>query len=190
MKLTGLILAGGMSRRMGRDKAFLEVGGEKLINRVIKTIAPVCDPLFIVGLSGHKVFSEIEVIADIRPGFGAIMGIYSGLMKSPHDSALVTACDMPCINTGLVNYMAGLNGSADVIIPRINGDYEPLLAIYSKKCLSEIEKMIEAGKRRIYDFFPKVKVRELTEMELRPFDPKLKSFVNINTPGDLKSLGI
>lgn len=187
--LTGLILAGGKSSRMGRDKATMEYKGLPLIRHVLAAIEPVCDPVLIIGGNIHYESLDIPVVPDIAPGGGAIMGIYTGLLESPNESALVVGCDMPFIKTALVKRLAEFAPRFDVVVPRIGGHLEPLLAIYSKRCIPEIDRMIRRGEKRILDFFPGVKVKELTEDDLRPFDPDLSSFLNLNTPEDLKIIG-
>ena len=186
--MTGVILAGGESARMGRDKAFLELGGEKVIERVIsalfgivkKIIIVTNDPLKYAGLG-------LETARDIYPGVGVLGGIHTGLSYMRGDSGFFCACDMPFVNPDLAKFIISKKGRrAAAVIPKVGGELEPLFAVYSKKCLVPAEDAIKAGERRIVSFFDKVRVKEIPEGELLAIDPGLLSFMNLNTPGDLE----
>lgn len=118
-RVSGLVLAGGQSRRMGRDKAFLEFEGKPLIERVIERVAKVCTRVIIVAndVDAYKQFG-VQVIGDVYPGKGSLSGIYSGLQAAQEASALAVACDMPFLNEGLLRYLISLSSQYDVVIPR------------------------------------------------------------------------
>ena len=182
-----IVLAGGGGKRLGTDKAFLEIGGQVLIEGIVEKMARIGDEVIIVTNSpqryGHL---EARVVGDVYPGKGALGGMYSGLKAARNHHSLVVACDMPFLDLKLLRYMILLSPGQDVVIPRVGGLTEPLHAIYSKQCLQPIERVLAGGGGRIIDFFPEVRVRYIEEQEIKLFDPQCLSFFNINTPADLE----
>jgi molybdopterin-guanine dinucleotide biosynthesis protein A len=184
--ITGIVLSGGSSRRMGEDKALLFFEGQCLVSHVVSALESVCREIFVVAQPQQDLsFLGKTVMNDIIPGYGALMGLYTGLKKSPTDRILSVACDMPFIQPKLLEYLINVDVKSDVVVPKIDGHFEPLLAIYSKNCLGPIEDMINRSQKCVYDFYPKVRVREISKKELQVFDPELKSFINFNTPKEL-----
>jgi len=189
--MTSIVLAGGRSSRLGREKAWLKLGGSTLLKQVVSKLA-LLDKRIVMVISQRQqdasfdLEADIERVIDIYPDKGSLGGIYTGLVASKTRHSLVVGCDMPFLNLGLLRYMMRLAPSFDVVIPRIGGDVEPLHAIYSQDCVAPIETLIEQDQLRIVDFFPQVKVRYMEEDELDRFDPEHLSFFNINTKADLK----
>jgi molybdopterin-guanine dinucleotide biosynthesis protein A len=182
-----VILAGGRSQRLGRDKSLLPLGGEPLLARTVARLAPLSDDLIVV--TNHADRYEplglpVRLVPDQRPGLGALMGIYSGLRAARHPLALAVACDMPFLNVSLLRYMLALAPDHDVVIPRLDGFLEPLHAVYGCACLGPMADVLEAGRRQIIAFFDQVRVRYVGEGEVDRFDPERLSFVNVNTPQD------
>lgn len=181
-----IVLAGGQSQRLGTDKAFLKIGNRILIEGIVEKMAKIGDEVIIVTNSpqryGHL---KARLVGDVYPDKGALGGIYSGLKAAHSHHSLVVACDMPFLDLNLLRYMILLSPGHDVVIPRVGGLTEPLHAIYSKKCLQPIERLLSAGGFRIIDFFPEVRVRYVEE-EIKLFDPQCLSFFNINTLEDLE----
>lgn len=180
------ILAGGKSRRMGQDKAFLPVGGRPVIERVIARVSPLTDDLFINANDAAKYLPlGLPVRPDVYPDKAALGGIYSAIYHARHPQVLVVACDMPFLNPALLRYLAGLAPTADVVVPVINPPQpETMHAVYSKNCLPAIEPRLRAGRLRIIGFFDDVTVRQVSRDEVTRFDPDLYSFLNMNTPED------
>lgn len=190
--ISSIILAGGQSSRLGRDKAFLEVKGQFLIERIIDRLGQVSEEIIIVAdeVDRYDAFEAI-VVSDVYPGKGALGGIFSGLNRATNHHSLVVACDMPFLNVSLLRYMQGLAAPYDVVIPRIGRLTEALHSIYSQDCLPFIEKQLLAGDLRIVHFFPHVRVRYVEQAEIEIFDPEHLSFFNINSEADLeKATGI
>ncbi len=182
-----IVLAGGEGKRLGTEKAFLRIGGRVLIEGIVEKMRRIGDEVIIVTNSPQRYdHLEARLVGDVYPGKGALGGIYSGLRTARHDYGLVVACDMPFLDLRLLRYMILLSPGQDVVIPRIGGLTEPLHAIYSKQCLQPIERLLSAGRLKIIDFFPEVRVRYVEEQEIKLFDPQGLSFFNINTPGDLE----
>ena len=184
--ITGLVLSGGSSRRMGEDKALLFFEGQRLVSHVVSALESVCQQILVVAQPQQDLsFLGKTMVHDLIPGYGALMGLYTGLKNAPTDRVLAVACDMPFLQPKLLEYLIKVDVKADVVVPKIDGHFEPLLAIYSKNCLGTIENMINNSQKCIYDFYPKVRVREISQKKLRIFDPELKSFINFNTPQEL-----
>ena len=183
---SAVILAGGRSSRLGQDKAFLEVNGQLLIERVIERLAQLVDEVIIVADDVNR-YANLEalMISDVYPGKAALGGIYSGLRAASGRHSLVVACDLPFLNVSLLRYMQGLAARYDVVIPRMGKLTEALHAVYSRGCLPFIEQQLRAGDLRITRFFPHVRVRYVDQDEIEVFDPDHLSFFNINSQADL-----
>lgn len=187
--MTGVILAGGQSRRMGTDKALLDLQGKPIIQWAVDAISRVCDPVLIVTNSPSQYsFLGLEMVGDLFPGLGAMAGIHAGLFFSKGERAFVAACDMPLLCPELIEHMAELPGRWDVVVPKVGGFLEPLHALYSKRCLGFLENLLLSGARRILDLYSLVRVRVFQEEEMRRLDPDLRSIMNVNTPEDLALL--
>jgi len=185
VKITGIILAGGKYLRMGKNKAFLEINGERIIDRTKNLFVDLFDEVFLVTNSPLEYFDlNLRTVSDLLPG-GALAGIYTGLFHASHSHAFVAACDMPFLNRSLISHLAAMAPGYDLVIPKTTDGWEPLHAIYSQKCLPFMEDLLRKNNLKIIDFFSKVKRREVTTEEILPFDPHLVSFLNINTPEDL-----
>jgi len=185
--LTAIILAGGKSSRIGsdKDKAILKLNGKHLIDIVISKLKHIVgDNIIIVG-PPERYPSYKQVVPDLFNQRGLLVGLYSGLKSSSSRYNLVVGCDMPFLKVELLQYMRDKIGSNDIIIPRYAKNYiEPLCAIYSKDCLSVMERNIEAGILSIRRIFPYLKVRYIEEKEIKRVDPELNSFFNINYKKD------
>lgn len=187
------ILAGGQSRRMGQDKAFLSVGGRPVIERVIQRIAPLSSDLIIVTntpdkyrhyLSSYREdvnSSSCRIVGDIYPSKGSLGGIYTAIDTAHYSFCLVVACDMPFLNTDLLRHLMDLTSGFDVVIPRIEEFPETMHAIYGKGCLEPIKRRLLADKLKIVGFFDDVRVRYVGRDDVAQFDPALRSFLNMNT---------
>jgi molybdopterin-guanine dinucleotide biosynthesis protein A len=185
--ISGVILAGGKSRRLGVDKAFLTLGGRTLITRAIETMRQVTDDVIVVTNDPGRfatLGAEVRLVPDAFPRAAALVGLYSGLQAAAHDQALVVGCDMPFLNIRLLRHLVEIRPECDVVIPRRAQGLETLHARYSRRCLPAIERLLHAGGAVIFDFFPEVDVCYVDEPELRAFDPEGRSFVNVNTPQD------
>ena len=186
---TGVILAGGESRRMGSDKSLLPLDGERFIERTYQLMANLFEEVLIV-TNSPELYADIPCrkVPDIHHGKGALAGIHSGLWHATHPRIFVVACDMPFLDAGLIRHLCSENPQADVHIPRSRHSLEPLHARYGKNCLAAMERVLEQGGRRIIEFFPAVSVSELPAASWQRFDPEGLSFRNINTPQDYFSL--
>jgi len=179
--LSGIVLAGGQSRRMGRNKALLELEGQTLIARVLERLSPLCDEL-IISANDVELYADLpaQVVPDLIAGRGALSGIHAGLATMRHDKAVVVACDMPFLSLSLLRYMVVMSSGYDVVSPRVDGFFEPLHAVYSARCVEPIAQLIAKGPRRVVDLYRQIRLREVTKADVQLFDAAL-SFVNVNT---------
>jgi len=184
--VTGIILAGGKSLRMGEQKLFLRMGGVPLFERVYRVLKPIFDDILVVANNPEWFRSyRVRVVRDILPGRGALGGIYTGLRCASGDAGFCFAADMPFLNAGLIRHIMERGDEGDVIIPRTPDGLQPLHAIYSRRCLLPMEKLLAEGDLKIVDFFGDVTVVYVSEGEIRRYDPLLLSFLNVNTRQDL-----
>jgi len=184
--LTGLVLAGGASRRMGRDKALLKLGSRSLIEVVVEQVSLVCDEVLIISCDLEP-YSHlgVGVVQDAFPGVGVLGGLHAGLRAASNELTLAVGCDMPFLNPQLLRAFAAWAEGFDVALLRCGEDeIEPLHGAYRRTCIPAMEDAIRAGQRRILSFFPHVRVRYVTPDEVASVDPDLDSFRNVNTPED------
>jgi molybdopterin-guanine dinucleotide biosynthesis protein A len=194
MDVAGVILAGGRGKRMGGvNKAFLEVEGQPIIDRLLAVYAglfqeiliAVRDPEPFAGLAARPPHPRLA--PDRFAARSSLTGIHAGLAQARAGHVFVCACDTPFLEPGLVRMLLqGLTPRTDVRLPiKADGYYEPLCAVYSKRCLPFIEESLNRGDMKIISFFGQVQVETALEAELRAADPELRSFLNVNTPEDL-----
>jgi molybdopterin-guanine dinucleotide biosynthesis protein A len=188
-KLSVAVLAGGQSRRMGQDKAWLPVGGRPVIERVLERVLPLSDDVTLITNTpdqyrhlGHP------MVSDVYPGKGSLGGIYTAIHAARYAHCVVVACDMPFLNADLVRYLVSLRSGFDVVIPRIQDFPETLHAVYGRNCLEPIRRRLLADQLKIIGFFDDVQVRYVERDEVARFDPTFRSFLNMNTPADWERL--
>jgi FdhD protein len=187
--ITGVILAGGESRRMGSDKSLLPLHGARFIDLVYRTMATVFEEVLIVTNSpGMYEDLPCRKVPDLYPAHGPLAGIHSGLRHAASDRIFVVACDMPFLVPAAIAHLCQQSGNSDVIMPRDERGPEPLHALYHKNCLPAMEKFLAVGGRKIVSFFHEVAVLEVSGGELAAIDPEGKSFRNINTPQEYFTL--
>jgi molybdopterin-guanine dinucleotide biosynthesis protein A len=180
--MTGIVLAGGESRRMGDDKAFLKIDGRPLIEHVLAALRQAAGTIIIVTNSPAAYASyDAEIVGDEGEKRGSLIGLYSGLLRSRDDYSIVVACDMPFLNPGLLSHMAGLAHGYDAVLPRSGDLVEPLHAVYGRHLLPVIKSSIDRDDRRIRSIFQERRIRYVSEEEMDRFDPRRRSFINLNT---------
>ncbi|MEW6265485.1 MAG: molybdenum cofactor guanylyltransferase [Thermodesulfobacteriota bacterium] len=190
-ELTGIILVGGDSRRMGRPKSALDLGGRTLVNRVVERLAPLCLEVLLVAKRPLDFLdSDLRIVRDLEVGQGPLGGLSTGLFYARTAWTLVAACDLPFLQPRLLNLLAekalGAPPGPRAFVPRTTGGWHPLLAVYSKACLAPIQACLTRGIRKVDDLrFHGLKWIALEEAELKASDPELVSFVNVNTPEEL-----
>ena len=210
--VTGVILAGGKSRRMGENKALMRLGDDSLIGHVIRCLHDVTDELLLVTNSPTEyAHLDVPMHGDILPDAGALGGVYTGVTHASHDAILCVACDSPFLEPKLLSYLVTVLGEYDAVIPYTyssrqtpfcrnkdigvtNPSYgddtqitlQTLCAAYSKRCLSIIELMLRESELRVHALQERARIQRVSPEVWREFDPEGMSFFNINTPEDFK----
>lgn len=188
--VTGIILAGGLSRRLGRDKAVEPIDGQPLVGRVMDALSGIADELVVVVNTPQRgrelpLRDSAVVAVDIYPNAGSLGGIFTGLSSASNQWGIVVACDMPFLNLDLLSYLLSFRESHDAVVPVLDGRSEPTHAAYSKVCLSAIEARLEADDLKIARFFDDVRVKYVSQRRVEEIDPRRRSFFNVNTEEDL-----
>src|ERR1035437_2217870 len=189
----GFLLAGGKSSRMGADKAFLDFGGQTLLDRALTVMGAVCGKVTIVG--DPDKFPEYgsskygSVVADIFSGCGPLAGIHAALVHSPAELNLMLAVDMPFVSTELLAFLfaAAENDDAIITVPRSSKGLEPLCAVYRRDFSIAAEQALRAGKYKIDAAFSSVSIRVIEEGELAVAGFSERNFFNVNTPQDRRA---
>ena len=184
--ITGVIQAGGKSTRMGgAPKALLELGGRRIIERVLDVLRGVADPVLLVTNTPELYhFLGLPMIPDVFPDGGSL-GIYSGLHAATGDVAFTVACDMPFISPAVARLVTARAPEADVVVPRVGEQWETLHACYAKACLGPMERRLREGRLKITGFFDEVRVLAIPEAEIARLADPARVFMNVNTPEEL-----
>lgn len=186
LSITGMILSGGKSLRMGENKAFIEIEGMPIIQRICNLFRGLFREVIIV-THQRELYLHLEatVHKDLFPNAGALGGLYTGLIYSSFPYAFTVACDMPFLKASVIEYLSQQVERYDVVVPKTHDGLQPLHAIYSKNCIPPIQKMLQEKKTRIIDFYPSVRVKMIEAKEILGIDPEMESFINLNTPEEL-----
>jgi len=180
-----VILAGGLNSRMGgRNKAFLDVGGASILNRLLGVLTGFFTEILLVTRK-PELYADfpVRVVTDIYEARSSLTGIHAGLKQAGAGFALVTPCDAPFVQPGLIRLLLSeMTPDVDVLVPENAGRYEPLCAIYSKRCIPFIEDQLNRQDFKIYHFFREVHLKTLPAEKIRAVDARMLSFFNVNTP--------
>ena len=190
-KFTAIILSGGNNSRMqGKNKSFLKLGDSSFLEHLLHTLSPLFSQILLVTREPHLYTQfNIDVISDKYTKQCSLTGIHAGLSQAVYKHAFVTACDTPLLKRELVSLLLEETTQRDdVVVPKQKCFYEPLCAVYSKDCIQYIEKMLSENNLKISDLYKNIRLKEITEKWIETADPGQESFVNINTPQDLKWL--
>ncbi len=187
--MTSVILAGGKSSRLGRNKPLQLLDGKSLIQHVVDRLGSVSTEIIMVTAEGQLIPCSssvmIKTVSDEYVGRGPLAGLYSGLAASRGDSALVVGCDMPFLNVNLLAHMYRISSTFDAVVPRVEDKVEPLCAVYSRNCIPAIRELLKREQLKINRLFSMVNVRYVGETEIDTFDPEHLTFFNINSRADL-----
>ncbi|MEW5921955.1 MAG: molybdenum cofactor guanylyltransferase [Bacillota bacterium] len=184
LSLSAAVLAGGESKRMGENKAFLKLGGKRLIEIIVEELHHLFAEVIVVSDNPQElVYLPARLAGDIyREGEkNALRGIHAALSAAFHPSCFVVACDMPFLSLGLIEHMAAFALEYDLVAPRLDGHYQPLFSFYNKMGLPAITVALEQKQYKISSLFRKLRVKEIGEDVVNIYDPKQLSFLNINT---------
>ena len=186
---TAIILAGGQSTRMGFDKQLLDHKGQPLTVAIANRLKGLFSEIIIVTnrpyLYGQSPFA---IVADQYQGKGPLGGIHAGLKKSRSQYSYITACDMPYVNLGYIEYMGQLLAGAPLeikgAVTRFGPHIEPLNSFYSKDLLATIENNLIVNNKKITSILEEEKFIIVDEQIARQFSPHWEMFMNLNTPAD------
>lgn len=171
----------------GAPKALAELGGRRLIERVVDVVRDVVDDVLVVTNTPDLYgFLGIPMVPDVFADHGSLGGIYSGLAAAGGDAAFTVACDMPFLAAPVARLVVGRAGEADVVIPRAGGQLQTMHALYAKGCLPHMEARLRAGRLKIVGFFDAVRVLEIAEDAVRHLADPAVVFMNVNTPEELE----
>lgn len=187
--ITGAILVGGKSRRMGRDKAFLQVAGRPLFERILEVFRGSLDHVLLIGNREER-FADygLPVLPDIYPG-SSLGGLYTGLHYATTEHVFVSSCDLPFPNADVLRYICSQKEGFDAVVPRTSYGYEPLFALYAKSCLGPIRAQLERGEYCAYAYYHQIRVRYVPQQDLVPLDRDGRAFLNVNTPEEFLKAG-
>ena len=187
--VSAIILAGGQSRRMGRDKALIEYQGRPILAHVIDTLRQLSDEVLVVS-NRSEVYGSFgaRIVPDYDPPVGPLGGLAAGLAAMRHELAVVVACDMPCLNLALLRYLIERAVAVDAVVPQTGAQLEPLHAVYRRACRAPIARRLANGERRVISFFADVRLLIIPEAAWRVIDPGGRALSNLNTPADLNLL--
>jgi molybdopterin-guanine dinucleotide biosynthesis protein A len=196
--VTGVILAGGKSRRMGQNKALLRLGNGTLIGHVIRCMRSITDELLLItNRPDEYAHLDIDMHGDIIPNAGALGGIHAGLTHALHEEVLCVGCDSPFLMPNLLTYLVSVLGEHDAVMPytykELSSDnkdvqitLQTLCAVYSKRCLPIIEQMLNEHDLRVHALQERANVLTLAPEIWKTFDSEGHSFFNVNTPEDFE----
>lgn len=172
---------------MGRNKAFLKINGEVIIEKTVRLFKEIFNEVILVTNSPDEYkYLNTKIVNDIYPKSGSLIGVYSGLYYAASQYVFAAACDMPFLKKDFIEYLVKQKDGYDIVIPFSPDGQQPLHAVYSKTCLKPMEEAIKKGDLKIIDILPMLKVRRIERNEIIPFDPEFRSFFNVNTPSELK----
>lgn len=190
--VSGVLLAGGKSRRMGQDKRFLAIGQETLYARSLAALRSVLERVIVVIAQDSPpppIESDALVLRDLIPNCGSLGGLYTGLQRAETEWVFVVACDMPFLDPAVIRHFIGVKAEADVVMAKLQHGLQPMHALYHRNCLPIMEHLIQARDFKIHQLaaHPALHIRLVTPEELRHVDPEMRSFCNVNTPADLEA---
>lgn len=182
---TAAILAGGRSSRMGQDKSLLPLGGRPLIQTMAAQLQSwFREVLVVTNDPSRYAFLGLPMVGDRLVGAGPLAGMEAALTAAGRPLVHVLACDMPFIDRAVVAHLLARAQGGDAAVPQRQGEWEPLYAVYHRRCLPAITAALERGERRMISFFAGVRVVPVPEAELAPLADLERLFFNMNTPAD------
>lgn len=185
----GFILVGGASRRMGQDKAQMQLGSETVLQRIVTRISPAVDSVTLVGARQDYAGISLPKVADVHEKWGALGGIHAALSAAKTDWVIVIACDLPFVTRDLFERLKSfVDESFDAIVPiQPDGRTQPVCALYRRKpCLPRIEELIHTGEHTPRALLENVRTRYVQLAELGDLPGVENFFVNLNTPEDFE----
>ena len=189
LEVTGVLLAGGKSLRMGEDKRYLVVGEQTLLERGLAVLSSIFqEVLVVIAQDSPPLDVDARVVRDLVPDCGSLGGLYTGLTQATTPYIFVVACDMPFLDQAVISQFTSRRTTADIVMAKLAARLHPMHALYGKGCLPAMEQMILARQLKIQEMVShaSLRVRYVTEADLLTIDPSGRSFLNVNTPADLE----
>ncbi len=189
-EVTGILLAGGKSRRMGEDKRHLVVGEQTLLERGLAVLRSTFqNVLVVIAQDSSPLGVDARVVRDLVPDCGSLGGLYSGLMQATTPWVFVVACDMPFLDQAVIAQFTSRRTTADIVMAKLDARLQPMHALYGKQCLPVLEQMVRARQLKIQEMVSQSSLRVcyVTEADLLSIDPSGRSFYNVNTLADLEA---
>jgi len=189
-EVTGILLAGGKSRRMGKDKRHLLLEEQTLLERGLGVLHSIFqNVLVVIAQDSPPLKVDARVVRDLMPDCGSLGGLYTGLMQATTHCVFVVACDMPFLNQAVIAQFTSRRVTADIVMAKLANRLHPVHALYGKRCLPALEQMIQARRLKIQELVlqSSLRVQYITEADLRIIDPAGRSFYNVNTAADLEA---
>jgi molybdopterin-guanine dinucleotide biosynthesis protein A len=190
INVTGILLAGGKSRRMGEDKRYLVVGEQTLLERGLGVLRSIFqEVLVVIAQDSPPLDVTATVVRDLVPDCGSLGGLYTGLTRATTPYIFIVACDMPFLDPAVISQFISHTVTEDIVMAKLATRLHPMHALYGKRCLPVVEQMISARQLRIQDMVShaSLRIRYITEADLFTIDPSGRSFQNVNTPDDLEA---
>jgi molybdopterin-guanine dinucleotide biosynthesis protein A len=190
LRVGGIVLCGGQSKRMGTAKAWLPIADELMLPRVVRILSEVTTPIVVVAAVGQALpplDAEVQIVRDEAEARGPLQGLAAGLaaLTGRADAAFVASCDVPLLKPAFVQRMIDLLGEHSISVARVGGYYHPLAAVYRVEMLRNVRSLLDANHRRLVDLLEQVPTRVVEEADLRDVNATLESLRNVNTPDDL-----
>jgi molybdopterin-guanine dinucleotide biosynthesis protein A len=183
--MNGIVLAGGLSSRMGSDKASLPWGDSDLLHTVLQQLAPVCDTIVVVTNRPRDIqMPGVLAVADHYQQCGPLAGIQAGLQASGADYNFIVACDMPFLSSTAITYIGQAAIGYEAAVPFVDGYFHPLHAVYHRNCLPYIDRLLAEGNYRIIELYKHIRLVQISKYELVRFDEDLAMLNNVNTPAE------
>jgi molybdopterin-guanine dinucleotide biosynthesis protein A len=186
---TGIILTGGKNKRMGTNKAFLTVAGERLIDRTIRIYRDIFDEVVLVTNEPHLYYDiDVTLVTDLIKDKGPLMGIYTGLFYAASDPVFFAACDLPFLNGEFIRHLLEQSQDADITVPETAEGFQPLHAVYTKSCMGTIQRLLMQDKLKVTGFYKGMKLKVIGMDAIGRFDTEGRMFLNINTPEEYEKI--
>jgi molybdopterin-guanine dinucleotide biosynthesis protein A len=187
--LTGVVLCGGASTRMGTDKALLNIDGQPLVLRVTRVLSEVADPVLLApGTPGRLGDLGYPEVGDAVQSSGPLGGMVASLRWSPHDLTAVVAVDMPFANPDVIRLLASLAGEYDAVVPVTSNGPQPLHAVYARSALPVLERALVEGSLSVKGALQQLSVRWVGRDEWKTADPSGTFALNLNQPDDMAKI--
>jgi len=186
--ITGAILAGGQSTRMGSDKALLELHGQRMLERVHRTMASLFGSTLLVTNQPERYrFLPCPAVPDQFVGAGSLAGIHAALTHATTEWVFIVACDMPLLSPAVIRYLCSLSEGCEIVVPESSSGLEPLHALYHRSCLPEMAAMLSGSRKRIVELYDLKKTRRVAWHEIAPLPGSDDTFLNLNTPAEFQA---